>query len=91
MKPDNFGVFQCRRPRFGNVTYFDVFPSKMSLVFNSKFLWRHHYDVIIGSLRRLCNIGVSQCIKSKFSNMGYFELFSSKMLFVFKFKACMTS
>ena len=33
--PYNFDVFQCRRPKFSNMIYFDVFSSKMSLV--SKF------------------------------------------------------
>ena len=34
--PYNFDVFQCRMPtEFGNMIYFDVFSSKMSLV--SKF------------------------------------------------------
>ena len=35
-RPYNFGVFHCRRPKFGNMIYFDVFSFKMSLVFKFK-------------------------------------------------------
>ena len=36
-RPYNFVVFQCRRPKFGNVIYFDVFFfPKMSSVFRFK-------------------------------------------------------
>ena len=58
--------------------YFDLFSSKMSLVFKFKA----SMTSLIGSLQRPCNFGVSQRIKSEFSDMGYFALFSSKMLFV---------
>ena len=32
-RPYNFGVFHCKRPKFGNMICFDVFSLKMSLVF----------------------------------------------------------
>ena len=32
-RPYNFGVFQCRKLKFGNMILFDVFSLKMSLVF----------------------------------------------------------
>ena len=43
----NFDDFQCRRPEFGNMIYFDMFSSKNVISFQFQSL----YDVIMGSLR----------------------------------------
>ena len=37
-RPYNFGVFHCRRPKFGNMIYFDVFSLELSLVLKFKAL-----------------------------------------------------